>query len=97
MAPKLTSIRWHPAIQDILELISSTTDGALAIDREQRIVLWNKAAEMLLGFKAEEVIGKLCFEVFGGTNELGCLACHKACLDVSFALRQELVPTRDLG
>jgi PAS domain S-box-containing protein len=80
---------------DILDCISNTSDGVLAVDREQRIVLWNQAAEMLLGFKAEEVRGRFCHEVFGCQDELGCLVCHANCLDVRLALRQELIPTRD--
>ena len=74
----------------------NSADGVLAINQQQQIVLWNEAAEMLLGFEAEEVLGRRCYEVIGGRDESGCLVCHQNCAGMVMALRQELVPTRDL-
>jgi PAS domain S-box-containing protein len=73
-----------------------TADGLLAVDREQRIVLWNESAEALLGFPAKEVLGKRCHEVFGGLDGSGRLVCQAKCPNMVLALKQELVPTRDL-
>ncbi len=84
------------ATEDILGLIPNTADGVVAVDREQRILLWNEAANALLGFTAEEVLSRLCCEVFGGRDGSGRLVCHRGCLGMRMALRQELVPTRDL-
>jgi PAS domain S-box-containing protein len=74
----------------------NSADGALAINPQQQIVLWNEAAEVLMGFTAEEVLGRRCYEVMGGRDESGCLVCHQNCAGLMMALRQELVPTRDL-
>ncbi len=83
-------------MEDVLDLIPNTADGVVAVDREQRILLWNEAAEALLGFTAEEVLGRFCYEVIGSRDELGRRVCHRGCLDTTIALRQELVPTRNL-
>lgn len=40
-------------------LIESAIDGIFATDREGTVVVFNKAAESLLGYRAEEVIGKM--------------------------------------
>lgn len=82
--------------EDIFELLSNTLDGVLAVDWEQKIVFWNKAAEALLGITAEEVLGKYCYEVIGGRDESGCLICRRSCHDLRMALRREVVPTQDL-
>ncbi len=74
----------------------NSADGLFAINRQQQIVLWNKAAEVLLGFKAEEALGRRCYEVVGGQDESGCLVCHESCAGLALALRQEVVPTRNL-
>ena len=41
-------------------LLNSITDGVYFVDRDHRITYWNKAAERLSGFTAEEVIGRSC-------------------------------------
>ena len=78
------------------DFIFNTAEGVLAVDRDQRIVLWNEAAQALLGFPAKEVLGKRCYEVIGGRDESGRLVCHLNCPAMMTVLRQELVPTRDL-
>jgi len=39
-------------------LIETSTDGIIAADMKGRVIIFNKGAEHLLGYKAEEVIGK---------------------------------------
>ncbi len=39
-------------------LLASIGDGVLAIDRSWNITLWNKAAELLTGFSAGDVVGR---------------------------------------
>ncbi|MBI2114409.1 MAG: PAS domain-containing protein, partial [candidate division NC10 bacterium] len=66
------------------------------MDREQRIVLWNEGAQALLGFKAEEVLGKYCHEVLGCRDDSGCVVCQAGCPDMMRMLRRERVRARDL-
>lgn len=42
-----------------LSILEQTTDAMIGIDLEGKVVDWNKGAEQLYGYKAEEVIGKL--------------------------------------
>lgn len=81
---------------DQSDFIFDTADGVLAVDGEQRIVLWNEGAEALLGFKAQEVLGRYCHEVLGGQDDSGCVVCQANCPDMMGALRRERVRTRDL-
>jgi PAS domain S-box-containing protein len=49
-------------------VLRSITDGVATVDEANRIESWNRGAEAIMGFTAQEVIGKLCSEVF---HELG--------------------------
>lgn len=50
-----------------------------AVDGSDRIVLWNKKCEALLGKPARSVLGKRCYEVLGGRDVNGNLYCHRGC------------------
>ena len=41
-------------------VLSSVADGVYVVDNNQRIVLWNHAAEIITGFSSEEMIGREC-------------------------------------
>ncbi|MBD3868740.1 MAG: PAS domain-containing protein [Acidobacteria bacterium] len=74
---------------DPLELIESTADAAFATDEEDRIVIWNRAAERLLGYKAEQVLGKACHEVLCGRDVYGNSYCDENCNIVRMVARKE--------
>ncbi|MHB8895491.1 MAG: sensor domain-containing diguanylate cyclase [Candidatus Geothermincolia bacterium] len=47
--------------QDVFrEIIDQIGDGVYIVDRDRRIVYWNKGAEEISGFPAAEVIGRRC-------------------------------------
>ncbi len=52
-------------------IIDNLHDGLYFVDPDRIITYWNKAAEQISGFKAEEVIGKSCAE-----NILTHVDCH---------------------
>jgi PAS domain S-box-containing protein len=54
-----------PEPKDLLSAFETTEDGAFAVDDAERIVFWNRAAERILGFRSQDVIGKLCYDVIG--------------------------------
>lgn len=62
------------------KIIDELRDGLYIVDRDRRIIFWNRAAELISGFAAEEVIGNhcadnlLCHVTDGGTN-LCCGEC----------------------
>jgi PAS domain S-box-containing protein len=54
-------------------ILQTVPSGLFTVDLDRRITSWNKAAEEMIGAKAEEVIGKHCLDVFD------CDACKKGC------------------
>lgn len=45
-------------------ILQSITDGVLTVDMKWRVTSFNPAAEKITGYKAHEVIGEYCHEVF---------------------------------
>jgi diguanylate cyclase (GGDEF)-like protein/PAS domain S-box-containing protein len=42
------------------KIVDSVEDGIYSVDRERRIISWNKAAEKITGYSAEEMLGSYC-------------------------------------
>jgi diguanylate cyclase (GGDEF)-like protein/PAS domain S-box-containing protein len=49
-----------PGLPSCLDIIDNLHDGLYFVDQKRRITFWNKAAERISGFSAEEVIGSSC-------------------------------------
>lgn len=63
--------------RDILENIH---DGIYFVDRERRITYWNKGAERITGYSAEEVVGSFCSNnILVHVDALGLQLCKSAC------------------
>ena len=61
-------------------VVDDLPDGVYITDRERRIVYWNRAAEALSGYTAEEILGKRCSDNFlMHVDESGCLLCAGQC------------------
>ncbi len=78
------------------EVLERSADGAYVVDGEQRIAAWNLAAETLLGFRAEDVIGQPCHQILGGHTDGGCVVCRSGCQPFTASRRGELVPSFDV-
>ena len=61
------------------ELIEFSSDAALAIDSESRVVAWNHKAEQLFGYSATEVVGKHCGDVLRTAIHQGAPLCVPDC------------------
>jgi DNA-binding CsgD family transcriptional regulator len=59
------------------------------MDRHDRLVYWNEGAERALGWSAEEVLGKMCYDVLAGRDAFGNLYCMKECPVVVSAVAGE--------
>jgi PAS domain S-box-containing protein len=64
---------------ETLDRISRSGEAVFAVDGSNRIILWNKPCEELLGRPARQVLGKRCFEVLCGRDANGNLYCHEGC------------------
>src|SRR3972149_9290323 len=57
----------------------ATADGLFVTDEHQRIVAWSSSAPRVLGYSAEEVIGRPCFLVLMGREPGGPPICRRLC------------------
>lgn len=76
-------------VREAIDLLSKSGEAAFAIDSTDRIVYWNKGCETLLGFEAQKVLGKHCFDVMGGRDDNGNVYCFKNCPVASQARQTE--------
>ncbi len=82
---------------ELFALLEHTADAAFAISPEGELLYWNKAAQQLFGYSAEEVRHKTCFEVLQGTGPLGTKVCHEGCSVMDCAGKQTEVPNFDMS
>jgi PAS domain S-box-containing protein len=82
---------------DLDRILSHTADGVCAITGDGRIVLWNRAAERILGYSAREVLGRPCCEVFVGRDAAGNRLCYRGCHVMTLVGRGDLVQHFDMG
>jgi PAS domain S-box-containing protein len=67
------------AITDALVGRLASTDGMFVTDDRQRIVAWSSAAQRMLGFSADEAVGKTCYQVIMGREPGGHPVCGRNC------------------
>jgi PAS domain S-box-containing protein len=78
------------------QALAAAGDGAFAIGPDGLIVLWNRAAERILGFAEREVLGRPCCEVFAGEDESGNRLCYRGCHIMSLVGLGEAVRDFDM-
>jgi PAS domain S-box-containing protein len=77
-------------------------DGAFVVGGDGRILLWNPAAERILGYTAREVVGKACCEVLAGRDADDNRLCYRGChvmslIDLGEAVQNFDMTTRTKG
>lgn len=50
----------HYSGKALTRVLDSLHDGLYFVDKDRKIIYWNKAAELITGFTAEEVVGRSC-------------------------------------
>jgi PAS domain S-box-containing protein len=68
-----------PETNGLDETFARAADGAFAIGPDGRILLWNRAAEKMLGYTAREALGRLCCDFFVGHDDSGNRLCYQGC------------------
>jgi diguanylate cyclase (GGDEF)-like protein/PAS domain S-box-containing protein len=62
------------------EILNRVPAGIYITDRERKILFWNKAAESITGYPAEEVTGSFCFQnILMHIDERGTNLCKGVC------------------
>ena len=67
------------SIDSLYEMLENTADGAFVIDEEQHIIFWSKAAQKILGYTPDEVLGQTCYNILRGCDDMGNIVCHHDC------------------
>ena len=66
-------------MNNLFDILDNAADGAFVIDEEQGIIYWNQAAQEILGYAPEDVLGQSCYEVLGGCDDRGRAICCPQC------------------
>lgn len=82
-------------MDSLFQALASAADGAFVIDEDQRIIYWNGAAQEMLGYTAEEVLGRPCYEILGGRDERGGAVCRHHCYVAAIAVTGSPVTSYD--
>jgi DNA-binding CsgD family transcriptional regulator len=72
---------------EMLDRVAHSGEAVFATDGADRIILWNKECEALLGVPSRRVIGKPCYEVMCGRDGSDNVYCHRNCA-VAFQARE---------
>ena len=78
------------------QALARSGDGAFAITSEGRVVLWNRAAEKILGYAAREVIGRPCCDIFVGQDTSGNRLCYRGCHVMTLIKMDEPIQSFDM-
>ena len=82
---------------DLAAIFANTADGVWISDPEGRISFWNRAAETILGYPAQQVVGQLCGEILCGADSNGNRICAWPCPIKSLFVAGDLVQHFDMA
>lgn len=82
-------------VDQITNLVESTSDPAFAVDGTGLIEAWNSAAEQLFGVTVEQAIGQPCGVIVQGMDECG-LVCSENCTVQQAVRRHQPMANFDL-
>ena len=82
---------------ELFTFLGRTADAVFVLSDQGEIQFWNKAAERLFGYPAEEVRGKTCYRVLQGIGALGTRVCHEGCSLMECAGKQSEIPSFDMS
>jgi PAS domain S-box-containing protein len=85
-----------PETNGLDEAFARTADGAFAIGPDGKVVLWNRAAEKVLGYTAREALGRLCCDLFVGCDDSGNRLCYQGCHVMSLVKMGDPVQSFDM-
>ncbi len=87
----------------LCSVLNSIFDGVYIVDRERRIVFWNRAAEEMTGHRAAEVVGRCCHDtILNHIDEHGTMLCFSGCplqraIDTGESIGAKVYPTHRDG
>lgn len=66
------------------------------MNQRNQIIFWNRAAEAILGYSADDVAGRLCYEILGGLDQQGRTLCQRFCRLSIMADQDKTLPNIDV-
>src|SRR5512146_1754256 len=88
--------RLPAAVVALFAALELSPDPVFATDRRNRIVFWNRSAEQVLGYTADEAAGASCAGMLEGSDGHGNRYCSEVCPVTQMAARSEVVRQFDL-
>ncbi len=82
---------FHGEMAAVFGSLALSPDPVFITDRHNRIVFWNQSAERILGFSADEVVGKPCAARLEGCDAFGNRYCSESCPVTAMGARGETV------
>lgn len=77
----------------IFEVLSNSEVGAYAVSVDRTVLFWNKGAQRILGYAADDVVGNRCSDVLSGLSEGSFIPeCERGCPSLR-CLRDGRIPT----
>lgn len=80
----------------LLDALSRTSDGMVAVDSNLRIIGWNEAATRILGFSPDETLGRPCHDFLGWKDRCGNEVCSPDCAAALPGNEDEIFETREV-
>lgn len=77
-------------------VLAGSLDGICTVDREGRITSWNRGAETITGYSAEEALGRKCSEILRHASRSGDPICGTADCVLCRAFKGESVRGREV-
>lgn len=65
--------------RELNRIFSSLGHGMYIMDKDARVVLWNRSAESILGWSEDEVLGKKCEDFVAHQSDEGKQLCNSVC------------------
>jgi len=84
------------SLVDLLDVIGRTTDAMVAVGPDLRVIAWNDAATDLLGFTAQEALGRPCHEILCWRDRCGDVVCDGMCPASEKGQEDEIVDTQEV-
>lgn len=66
-------------MKQVIDMLQRSADGAMLVNEDGHVILWNRAAECLFGVRAQDVIGRPCRDVLCGETLAGEQLCAVSC------------------
>jgi PAS domain S-box-containing protein len=82
-------------VHSLFESLALSPDPVFVTDRHNRIVFWNRSAERMLGYTAEETAGVSCAGMLEGCDTHGNRYCSDSCPVTQMGTRGE--PVHEFG